>query len=194
MTTAHDRAEIDEAFRHYFLTGPVLEDWVAFSRLFTDDGVYSDHFYGRFRGPEEIQKYLESTMGFAPHVYSVLEWFNIDGDRIVYKVWNRADNPDPAGPPAQFPSLQVIEYAGEGKWSSQEDWWTVKQMKQFNIEYEAMCQAAGKPDFKQEMSRRDWGAIEWARTPEGADAKPSWQSGETKLVSNVREMSFGERA
>jgi SnoaL-like domain len=193
MTRTDSRAEVEEAFRHYFLTGPVLEDWAAWSQLFSDDAVYFDHFYGRFRGPVEIKKFLEATMGFAPHVYSPLEWYNLDRNRIVYKVWNRADNPDPTGPPAQFPSLQIIEYAGDGKWSSEEDWWLVKEMKQFNADYENMCQAAGKPDFKNEMSRRDWGPIEWARPPEGAAAKPSWQSGETELVTSVREMTFGER-
>ena len=193
MTTTYSRAEIEEAFRHYFLTGPVMEDWAAWSQLFSDDAVYFDHFYGRFHGAGEIKKFLESTMGFAPHVYSPLEWYNLDGNRIVYKVWNRADNPDPAGAPAQFPSLQIIQYAGGGKWSSEEDWWLVKEMKQFNTDYEAMCQAAGKPDFKSEMSRRDWGPIEWARPPDGVHATPSWQSGETKLVASVREMTFGER-
>jgi ketosteroid isomerase-like protein len=191
--TTYSRDEVEAAFRHYFLTGPVLEDWSAWAQLFTDDAVYFDHFYGRFRGPQEIQKFLESTMGFAPHVYSPLEWFNIDDGHIVYKVQNRADNPDPAGQPAQFPSLQIIQYAGDGKWASEEDWWLVKEMRQFNTDYEAMCVAAGKPDFKNEMSRRDWGSIDWARPPEGADAKPSWQSGATELVSNVREMNFGER-
>jgi ketosteroid isomerase-like protein len=193
MSTSYSRAEVEEAFRHYFLTGPVLENWAAWSELFTEDAVYFDHFYGRFRGPEEIQKFLESTMGFAPHVYSPLEWFNIDRNQIVYKVWNRADNPDPGGPAAQFPSLQIIQYAGDGKWSSEEDWWMVKEMKEFNKAYDAMCAAAGKPDFKNEMSRRDWGPIEWARPPEGADARPSWQSGETMVVASVREMTFGER-
>src|SRR5271154_602591 len=181
MTTKYSRAEIEEAFRHYFLTGPVGEDWIAWSRLFIDDAVYFDHFYGRFRGPAEIEKFLEATMGFAPHVYSPLEWYNLDGDRIVYKVWNRADNPDPAGPPAQFPSLQIIHYAGEGKWSSEEDWWLVKEMKQFNIDYESMCEAAGKSDFKNEMSRRDWGPIQWARPTDGTLPQPSWQRSETQV-------------
>jgi ketosteroid isomerase-like protein len=190
----HSRAEVEQAFRHYFLTGPVLEDWAAWAGLFTDDAVYYDHFYGRFHGPEEVRKFLESTMGYAPHVYSPLEWFNIDGDQIVYKVWNRADNPDPEGPPAQFPSLQVIQYAGDGKWSSEEDWWMVKEMKRFNEEYEAMCRAAGRADFKEEMSRRDWGTIEWARPPTGHRPRPSWTSGETGIVSSIREMDFGERA
>ncbi|HLG66243.1 MAG TPA: nuclear transport factor 2 family protein [Acidimicrobiales bacterium] len=192
MTTV-DRAEVEAAFRHYFLTGPVLEDWAAWSRLFTDDAVYFDHFYGRFRGPAEIQKFLESTMGFAPHVYSPLAWYNIDGDRVVYKVWNRADNPDPAGPPAQFPSLQIIEYAGEGRWRSEEDWWILREMKRFNEEYEAMCAAAARPDFKHEMSRRDWGPIDWARPPEGHRPAPSWERGGSPVVRSVREMDFGER-
>jgi hypothetical protein len=132
-------------------------------------------------------------MGFAPQVYSPLDWYNLDGDRIVYKVWNRADNPDPTGPPAQFPSLQIIHYAGEGKWSSEEDWWLVKEMKQFNIDYESMCEAAGKSDFKNEMSRRDWGPIQWARPPDGTLPEPSWQRSETQVVTSVREMDFGER-
>jgi hypothetical protein len=193
MTSSYSRAEVEEAFRHYFLTGPVGEDWVAWSHLFTEDAVYYDHFYGRFRGPAEIQKFLEATMGFAPQVYSPLDWYNLDGDRIVYKVWNRADNPDPTGPPAQFPSLQIIHYAGEGKWSSEEDWWLVKEMKQFNIDYESMCEAAGKSDFKNEMSRRDWGPIQWARPPDGTLPEPSWQRSETQVVTSVREMDFGER-
>jgi hypothetical protein len=159
------RDEIESAFRHYFLTGPVLEDWAAWSKLFTEDAVYLDHFYGRFQGPAEIQRYLESAMGAAPHVYSPLDWYNIDGDRVVYRVRNRADNPDPAGPPAEFPAVQIVEYAGDGHWSSQEDWWTVKEMKRFNDEYIAMCEAAGRPDFKQLKSRRDWGPIAWARPP-----------------------------
>ena len=193
MTSTYSRAEIEEAFRHYFLTGPVLEDWAAWSQLFSDDAVYFDHFYGRFHGAGEIKKFLESTMGFAPHVYSPLEWYNLDGNRIVYKVWNRADNPDPAGAPAQFPSLQIIQYAGGGKWSSEEDWWLVKEMKQFNIDYESMCQAAGNSDFKNEMSRRDWGPIGWARPPDGALPEPSWQRSETQTVASVRDMDFGER-
>ncbi len=81
------------------------------------------HFYGTFRGPTEIQQFLESTMSFAPHVYSPLVWYNVDGSQIVYKVVNRADNPEPGKPPIEFPSLQIITYAGDGRWASEEDWW-----------------------------------------------------------------------
>ena len=87
------RDEVEAAFRHYFLTGPVGEDSVAWSQLFTDDAVYFDHFYGRFRGPRRIQLFLEATMSFAPYVYSPLVWYDVDGSHIVYKVVNHADSP-----------------------------------------------------------------------------------------------------
>lgn len=91
--TTVPRAEMEEAFRNYFLTGPVHEDWAAWSRLFTDDARYDDHFWGAFRGPTEIQRFLEGTMSFAAHVYSPLMWYAIDRNRVVYQVVNRADNP-----------------------------------------------------------------------------------------------------
>jgi hypothetical protein len=191
--TEFSRDEVEEAYRHYYLTGPVHEDWLAWSQLFTDDATYLDHFYGTFHGPTEIQKFLESTMSFAPHVYSALEWYNIDGMHIVYKCWNRADNPQAGGPPIEFPSLQIIRYAGNGKWASEEDWWIVKEMKAFNEAYEAASKAHD-PDHKEKMSRLDWGAwVDWARPTEGHVA-PSWLGREdVAKVTNVREMDFGQR-
>ena len=193
-TTDVDRSEIEEAFRHYFLTGPVEEDWIAWSKLFTDDGVYFDHYYGRFRGPEEIQLFLESTMMAGRHCYTALEWYNIDGNRIVWKGLNRADHPDESQPPIEFPSLQIIEYAGDGKWSSEEDWWIAFEMQRFGREYGAAC-AAHDPDHPGRMTRLDWGPwVDWARPPEGHVARPSWV-GRTDVVTvhAVREMHFGTR-
>src|SRR6204780_6013906 len=142
-TPAHDREEVEAAFRPYFLTGPVGEDWVAWSQLFTPDATYNDHFWGTFHGPAEIQRFLEGTMSFAGHVYSPLLWYNIDGSQVVYKVVNRADNPEPGGEHFEFPSLQVIQYAGDGKFASEDDWWTVQEMKLLNQRYAA---ARGPPD------------------------------------------------
>jgi hypothetical protein len=189
------RAEIQEAFRHYFLTGPVGEDWVAWSQLFTDDAPYFDHFYGTFTGPFEIQQFLESTMSFAPHVYSALVWYNIDGDQIVYKVVNRADNPEPGKPPIEFPSLQVIHYAGNGKWSSEEDWWIMREMKAFNDKYTAAAEKHD-PEHKDKLSRLDWGTwVDWARPASNEPASPSWLGrNDVPKVTSIRDMTFGKRA
>ena len=173
MAATYDRDEVEAAFRHYFLTGPVGEDWVAWSQLFTPDATYNDHFWGTFHGPAEIQRFLEGTMSFAAHVYSPLVWYNIDGAQIVYKVVNRADNPEPGGEHFEFPSLQVIQYAGDGKWASEDDWWTVQEMKLFNQRYAAARERAGDK-ARDPLSRLDWGSdVDWARPP-GHETRPSW--------------------
>jgi len=193
MTTAFPRDEVEAAFRHYFLTGPVGEDWAAWSRLFTDDATYNDHFWGTFHGPGEIQQFLEGTMSFAAHVYSPLVWYNIDGSQVVYKVVNRADNPEPGGEPIDFPSLQVIEYAGDGKFSSEDDWWTVHEMKLFNQRYTAARERAGD-GARDPLSRSDWGSwVDWARPPGDHEAKPSWLGRDVAPIGRLSEMTFGRR-
>ena len=196
--TEFSRSEVEEAFRHYFLTGIVQEDWIAWSKLFTDDATYYDHYYGVFNGPLEIQKFLESTMSFAPHVYSALVWYGIEGDRVVYKLYNRADNPEAGGPPIEFPSLQVIHYAGNGKWASEEDWWILSEMKAFNKEYELQAQKFD-PGHKEKRTRLNWGEwVDWARPAEGVSHTPSWFDGQgvrsdVPKVASIKDMSFGRR-
>jgi len=133
-------------------------------------------------------------MSFAPHVYSPLVWYNIDGAQIVYKVVNRADNPEPGGRPIEFPSLQIIQYAGDGKWSHEEDWWIVKEMKRFNEQYQATCRAHD-PDHAQRMSRLDWGSwAEWARPSHDGPARPSWYGrADVPQITSIRDMTFGVR-
>jgi hypothetical protein len=190
---SHSRAEVEEAFRHYFTVGQLTEDWVGWSQLFTDDAVYHDHFYGKFRGPSEIEQFLERTMGFAAHVYNPLVWYNIDGDQVVYKVLNRADNPEPGAPPIEFPSLQIIQYAGGGKWASEEDWWLMAEMKAFAKAYDAACEKFD-PDHRQKVSRHDWGSwVEWAKPPAGHQPKPSWVGKEIPVVRSIRDLGVGER-
>jgi hypothetical protein len=190
----HPRDEVEDAFRHYFMTGPVEEDWIAWSQLFTDDAVYWDHYWGRFTGPAEVQMFLESTMSAAPGVYTALVWYVIDGDRVVWKGLNRADNPQPGGPTLEFPSIQIMTYAGNGKWSSEEDWWVAFEMKRFGQQYGTAC-AEHDPDHPAKMTRLDWGDwIDWARPAEGHVARPSWLGrADVVPIHAVRDMGFGVR-
>ncbi|MEU2003995.1 nuclear transport factor 2 family protein [Rhodococcus sp. NPDC019627] len=189
----YDRSEVEGAFRHYFTVGPIVENWDAMAQLFTDDGVYRDHFYGMFTGPSEISRYLEGTMGAAPYVYNPLVWYTIDDDRVVYKVVNRADNPEPGAPALGFDSLQVLTYAGRGRWSAQEDWWVMYEMKKFAAEFREASSKFPMPDSP--LSRRDWGDwVDWARPAEGHVAHPSWmdRDGFTP-ISGRADIDFGTR-
>ncbi|MCW2622004.1 MAG: hypothetical protein JWL64_1606, partial [Frankiales bacterium] len=178
MAKTFPLAEIEEAFRNYYLTGIIYEDWVAWSKLFTDDATYHDHFWGTFTGPAEVEKFLETTMSGSAHVYAALEWYTYREDgRLIYKNSNRADHPIPEKGWMDFPSLQVIQYAGDGKWSSEEDWWVMYDMVRFRNKYNAALEEAGTPDFAATLSRRDFGDwVDWAR-PSDLDnyhPKPSW--------------------
>jgi ketosteroid isomerase-like protein len=190
----YSRAEVEEAFRHYVMVGLVHEDWEGWANLFTDDAVYYDHFYGKFTGPSEITRYLEGTMGAAPHVYSVLVWYVIDGERVVYMIVNRADSPEPGAPPLDFPSLQIIEYAGDGKWRWEEDIWLMDEMKSFVKRY-ALAAAEFPQTLEQKLSRRDWGPwVPWARPAENHVARPSWFTRDNFVpFRSIADVDFGTR-
>lgn len=190
-----DRAEVERAFRRYYMTGPVMEDWVGWANLFTEDAEYFDHYYGTFTGPEEIARYLEGTMGASPMVYTVLKWYVIDGNRVVYECLNRADNPEPCAPPIDFPSFQIVDYAGGGKWSREEDIWVMGEMKAFAQRYRAAEQAFPQT-LEDKLSRNDWGAwVEWARPRPGHQARPSWYAkpGFTPF-RGIGDIDFGVRS
>ncbi|MCV7280165.1 nuclear transport factor 2 family protein [Mycolicibacterium flavescens] len=190
-----DRTEVEQAFRHYYMTGPVLEDWAAWGRLFTDDAKYFDHYYGTFTGPEEVARFLEGTMAASPMVYSVLKWYVIDGTRVVYQCLNRADNPEPGQPPIDFPSTQIIDYAGDGKWEREEDIWLMGEMKVFAQRY-AEADQRFPQTLEQKLRRDDWGDwVEWARPEPGHQARPSWYGKpDFKPLRRLADFDFGVRS
>ncbi|WP_024795309.1 nuclear transport factor 2 family protein [Tomitella biformata] len=188
------RSEVEAAFRHYFMVGQGTENWEGWAHLFTGDAVYHDHYYGKFTGPGEITRFIEGTMGAAPHVYNPLVWYVIDGNRVVYEVLNRADNPEPGGPPIEFSSWQNIIYAGNGKWRSEEDIWLMGEMKRFVKEYnEALAKFPQTEE--QRLSRRDWGDwVDWARPADGHETRPSWMDRENFAPYGSRaELDVGVR-
>jgi len=192
--TAWPRSEVEQAFRHYFMTGIVYEDWSAWSQLFTDDASYHDHFWGTFHGPKEIERFLEGTMSVASHVYSALKWYSIDDDRVVYEVSNRVDHPIEGRPLIEFPSVQVIRYAGNGKWKSEEDWWVMADMVRMRNQWLAALAEAGAPDFGTQLSRRDWGTwVDWARPAAGHVTQPSWVGKNVEPLLRLKDIQFGTR-
>jgi hypothetical protein len=192
--TVYPRDEVEQSFQHYFKTGIVNEDWVAWSKLFTDDASYHDHFWGTFHGPAEIEQFLEGTMSGAPQVYSAYHWHVIDGNRVVYQIVNQADNPVEGAPPIGFKSLQVITYAGNGTFSSEEDWWVLYDMVRFRNQWNAAVEAGGDPDVALRLSRRHWGDVpHWARPDEGHETRPSWVGKGVTPILTHRDMTFGVR-
>ena len=63
--------------------------------------------------------WIAASMGGVPEMYTPLDWYVIEGEKIVFHMENRRDNPDPEGPPYfDFPGVSTLWYAGDGKFSA----------------------------------------------------------------------------
>ena len=113
------RDEVEAAFINYWVTGCIRENWEAWVDLFVDDVEYVDHWWGPLHGKEEVKVWIAASMGGVPEMYTPLDWYVIEGEKIVFHMENRRDNPDPEGPPYfDFPGVSTLWYAGDGKFAA----------------------------------------------------------------------------
>ena len=122
-------AEVDAAFRLHWMTGAVDENWAAWPDRLTPDVEYIEHVYGDMRGREAVRAWITGLMAQRADVKAVLDWYVISGRRLILNMTNRYYNPDPDGPPFDFPGLTVLGYAGDGLFGYQEDYWSQRLAK-----------------------------------------------------------------
>ena len=121
----HSRAEVEAAFQRYWRLGAIEERWTDWPDCFTEDVHYVERVYGEMRGRETVREWITGLMANNTHIHAVLNWYLIEGDRVVLHMLNRYYNPAPDGPPIDFPGMTVLGYAGEGLFSYEEDWWSM---------------------------------------------------------------------
>jgi limonene-1,2-epoxide hydrolase len=114
------RDEVERAFAHR-LAFQEQDDWEGFGNTFTDDAVYVEHHEGTFRGRDAILAWLLPVMARCKDWTYPIDWVAIDGNRLIYRWRNRLPGRRPDGSPYEFIGLSVAEYAGENRWSYQED-------------------------------------------------------------------------
>src|SRR5262245_15929494 len=138
-----DRDEVEAAFRNYWALGAVGEDWDAWcDECFTDDVTYIEHILGSKQGREAVRAWIKPTMAEYGEIYTAYEWHMIGDDgRVVVYMQNRRDNPDRDAPPIDFPGMTVLQYAGDGKFSLEEDFWSLPEGIATAKEYAAACRA-----------------------------------------------------
>ncbi|HVX21720.1 MAG TPA: hypothetical protein VHB02_10255 [Acidimicrobiales bacterium] len=173
------RNEVEEAFARYWSVGCVGENWRAWADMFVPDVWYVDYFWGEMHRRDEVIPWIDAVMKGVPEIYTILDWYRIDGDTVTFHCQNRRDNPDDEGPAYwDFPGLSVIRYAGDGQWASEEDYWDVKGARRTSQEYAEACRRAGTPTPEQRMTRRHWptDGPDWNRTDQPPN--PSWVGSE----------------
>jgi len=114
------RNEIEDAYRDFVAAGDA-QDWDAWADLHSEDGVWVEHHLGTFRGREAIRAAIKKTMASAPPMEFPVAWHVIEDQRVVFYPWQVL--PDPAGGNEvfRFGCVTILEYAGHGLWSYQED-------------------------------------------------------------------------
>jgi hypothetical protein len=166
------RDELEEAFRTYWRTGAVGEDWDAWADLFTEDAAYREHVLGPKAGREAIRAWIKPIMAQFGEIYTAYEWHLIDeaAGRVVVYMQNRRDHPSGTGT-IDFPGITILEYAGEGRWRVEEDFWSVTEAEAAGKAYAAAC-AQHDPAHATKRTRLDWGrGPAWTRGARAYDAR-----------------------
>ena len=119
----HSEEEIQAAFDEYRQRGVLNHDWEGWGSLFTEDAHYIEHFLGEFHGREEITDWIVSTMKDYPNMSLWMEWWVIQDDRVALYIWNNLPDPTGTGKRYGFPNTTILQYAGDGKWNYEEDFY-----------------------------------------------------------------------
>lgn len=138
--SAFSREEVEAAWRHFVAVGD-SGDWNAWADLHSEDGVWMEHHLGKFEGREAIRDAILKVMIPVPMMEFPVGWHAIDGNRVVFYPWQVM--PDPAGGDAvyRFGCVTILEYAGDGLWSYQEDLYNPREAE---VVMKAWVEAGGK--------------------------------------------------
>jgi hypothetical protein len=166
--------EMDKAFQHYWRTGAVGEDWDAWADLFTEDCTYFEHYYGSMQGRETVRAWIKPVMARYPEIYTYYEWHVVDAERgrVTFYMQNRRDHPN-GKDTFDFPGVSILEYAGDGKWKREEDFWAWKGRETAMLGWEAACKELD-PGFAQKATRWHW------------PAAPAWAQGARSYAERPR--------
>ncbi len=136
--------EVTAAFAEFQRLGAQSRDWPAWAATFTDDALYTEHCLGQFHGADGIRDWLVKQMEpVAPMTFS-LDWQIVDPPYVAFNIWNHM--PDPAGGGAMysFCNMSLMIYAGHGKWSWEEDFYSPKGSSETVTRW---YMAGGKPSM-----------------------------------------------
>jgi len=95
--------------------------WEALADFFTDDATFVDPAWGRVDGLDAIRTFLHDSMVGLEDWSFPHEWELVDGDCLVIGWQNRLPGKRDDGTYYQAPGVSRMVYAGNGKFSFEQD-------------------------------------------------------------------------
>lgn len=115
--------QTEQAFHRIWTTGLIEEDWSHWPDHLTEDVHYVERIFGTMRGRDAVRDWITRLMAVRADVHGVVNWYVVKGDRVVFDMTNRYYHPVPGEAPIDFAGLTVLEYAGNGLFGYEEDYW-----------------------------------------------------------------------
>ena len=114
------RDEVEAAYTAFIAAGDA-GDWSLWADLHSVDCEWHECNYGVITGREAIKAKIIELMAPVSMMEFPVEWVIIEGNRVAYYPWQVM--PDPAGGDAvyRFGCVTILEYAGNGEFSRQDD-------------------------------------------------------------------------
>jgi ketosteroid isomerase-like protein len=123
-TPAFPREEVERELVAYRERGNIAVatgDWNQWADQFTEDAQYLEHHYGKFEGREGIRAWILGVMQPFPTMEFPITYYSIEGNRVCALIPNILPHPSGEGEGFGFDVNTILHYAGNGKWSYEED-------------------------------------------------------------------------
>ena len=122
----YPREEIEATVERYVETRKVIDaggaSWSALAQYFTDDAVFIDPAWGRVTGIDEMKATVfgDAMVGLEEWTFPV-EFYAIEGDNVLIKWKQLLPGKRPDGRNWEQSGVSTLVYAGNGKFSYEED-------------------------------------------------------------------------
>jgi ketosteroid isomerase-like protein len=117
--------ELRDAYQQYAKTRERIDAgelwWDDLRTHFTKDAVFVDPAWGRVDGLDAVVQFLQDSMRGLEEWTFPLEWMAVDGDYLLTGWQNRLPGRRPDGSYFQVPGMSRIRYAGDGRFSFEQD-------------------------------------------------------------------------
>ena len=149
MTSSFTLEDMQAAWEEFQRLGARGRNWPAWAALFTDDATYYEHCLGKYYGADEIREWIIRQMEPVACMTFSVDWAILQPPYLAFNIWNHM--PDPAGGDARFSfsNLTLLTYAGNGKWSWEEDFYAPDGASKTVV---AWYRAGGKPTMDADPS------------------------------------------